>query len=71
MEEIWLNDIQLSLSEFNGAKFLNIRKWYFDKKDQVKKPGKQGMTINNITVIDSLVKALSDHREEIATYLGK
>ena len=71
MNEIWIKDIKVSLSEFQGKKYLDIRKFYFDKNDQVKKPGKQGITLNEIAMIDSLIKALSDHREEISTYLGK
>ncbi|KAK0412723.1 hypothetical protein QR680_006369 [Steinernema hermaphroditum] len=50
----------VSVSEFKGAKMVNIREYYEDKSGGGLKPGKKGITINaaELTMLQSLVPEL-------------
>lgn len=55
--------------EFNGHKFLHIRYWYLDKKDDTWKPGPKGIAIREDKVQGVLqgMKAVLELRAEVPT----
>lgn len=71
MTELWIEknkteSIKLSLNEFKGKELLDIRVFYHDKKDDIYKPSKKGISIpvdKSEEFIEKLNTILEDKKE--------
>lgn len=56
------------LQEYKGNRFLSIREYYFDK-DNIKKPGKKGYTLNKFKLLE-LISFINDNNTAIKEFLN-
>jgi|TARA_B100001964_G_scaffold209038_1_gene242205 hypothetical protein len=62
--------LKVSFSEFKGRKFLDLRKWYLDKKSNEIKPTKKGISLSH-TQFQSIFEFLIDEKKSIIDWLSK
>ncbi len=65
--EIKNGNIIISISEFNGKKFLDIRKFFRDDNEQLQ-PTKKGIAMNK-EQFEGVLGILNDNKEEIKKLL--
>ena len=68
IEKNALNYLKISLNEFQGKKFLDIREWYIPEDSQDLRPTKKGITVS-AEIFESFLKALNESQEEISQLL--
>lgn len=64
-EEAMKEPIFISLSEFKGSKFINVRKYYQDNEEW--KPTKKGITFN-LKQLSQIMKAFNDNATDIESW---
>jgi hypothetical protein len=65
------SEVRLTLEEFNGRKFIDIRKWYFDEGSNGMKATNKGIAISSLTILESLKDALEANSNAINEHLAK
>ena len=68
--EVKIKDVQISLQEYQGNKYLDIRKFWWDKIENKSKPGK-GITLSSMETIEGVINAINEHKEEIKNWVKK
>ena len=68
IEKNALNYLKLSINEFQGKKFLDIREWYIPEDSQDLRPTKKGITVS-AEMFENFLKALNESQEEISELL--
>lgn len=58
-------NIFVYINEYKGTKYLHIREWYLDNKDNEQKPTKKGVTLP-LEKVDGLLEAINKLRGEKA-----
>jgi hypothetical protein len=56
--------VYVYVNEYKGTKYLHIREWYLDAKDNERKPTKKGVTLP-LDKIDGLVDAITKLKDEL------
>jgi hypothetical protein len=55
-------NIYVYINEYKGTKYLHIREWYLDAKDNERKPTKKGVTLP-LEKIEALLEAIKKLKE--------
>lgn len=61
--------LKVTVSEFKGFHYLDIREWFPDEETSELKPTKRGVTLKS-EAFESLMDALEKSREEIRSLLA-
>jgi hypothetical protein len=64
-------ELRLSLEEYKGHKFVDIRRWYLDKASETMKATQKGITLGSVEVFIAVKHALSAFEENIKAFLSK
>ena len=62
--------LKVSFTEFKGKKYLDIRKWYLDKKSDEIKPTKKGISLSHVQ-FQNIIELLFDEKKSIVDWLSK
>ena len=64
------NRLKVTVSEYNGTRYLDLRTWFQDRESKELLPKKQGITLKR-EVFESLMEALVKSKDEICKLLSE
>jgi len=76
-------EIRVSLGEYKGAKYVDVRKFYYempdgadtariaDRPEEDFKPTAKGITLPTTEIVDEVLVALTTHRDAIEAFLRR
>ena len=69
IEKNAITQLKISVNEYEGRRFLDIREWYIPEDSETLRPTKKGITVS-AEIFESFLKALNESQEKISELLG-
>jgi hypothetical protein len=70
------DELRISLSEYKGKRYLDIRRYYLPDGVEPKKakaddfrPTSKGVTVRSVEHVDEIVTWLTENRDDVAAYI--